>query len=979
MKKPIAESEIEGLFLSFLEEMDYTVLTEENLADDEAIRSDITQVILEKPFEEALYRINPDLPQGAIDEARRKALRPVSPSLEENNLQFHKYLREGVDVRYSDPEKGKKHEKVWLMDSSHPENNHWMAINQFDVKEGGHHRRPDVVVFLNGLPIAVVELKNPSDEKATIKSAFRQLQTYKREIPSLFHFNQLMVVSDGLQARVGSLSANWDRFMPWRTVDGEKIQPLGMPEMEVMAKGIFDRKRLLDYLRYFITFESDGEKIIKKIGAYHQYFAVNKAVDCTLKAAGKGGDQRAGVIWHPQGSGKSLSMVFYAGKLIQQREMANPTLVLLTDRNDLDDQLLSTFARNQALLGQKPEQAENREHLQELLSVAAGGIVFTTIQKFFPEEKGKKYPRLSDRRNIVVIADEAHRSQYDFIKGFARHMRDALPEASFIGFTGTPIEFDDKNTPAVFGDYIDIYDIQRAVEDQSTVPIYYESRLAKIDLKEEEQPRIDPAFEEITEGEEEDQKEKIKSKWSRLEALVGTEKRVGMVAKDLVDHIEKRWAVMEGKAMIVCMSRRICVDLYEAIVRLRPDWHGEEDQEGIIKVVMTGSASDPEGWQDHVRSKMRRKELAERFKDPRDKLKIVIVRDMWLTGFDAPCLHTMYVDKPMRGHNLMQAIARVNRVFGDKPGGLVVDYLGIAHYLKLALEHYSDGDRKAAGIDQEMAVNIMVEKYEIVRDMFHGFDYSGFWKASSRERLEIIPRAMEHILKVDLHLYMEEEGGKNPEKHRFMKAVSELSRAFALAVPHERAMKISDEVGFFQLIRANINKYRSRVGERREEDIEAAVRQLISQAISTDDVVDIFSAAGLQKPDISILSDEFLEDVKKLPHKNVAVELLQKLIKDEIQTHQRTNLVQSRSFSKLLQETINRYYNKTLETAQIVMELIELAKQIREAKNRGEELGLSTEELAFYDALDPHDTYVKVMGDDQLKTIACELAKTERI
>jgi type I restriction enzyme R subunit len=820
-----------------------------------------------------------------------------------------------------------------------------------------------VVVFVNGLPLAVIELKNPANENATALDAFKQFQTYKAEIPSLFVFNEALVASDGLAARAGTLTSDWERFMPWRTVEGDDLAPKELPQVEVLIKGIFEKQRFLDLIRYFIVFEETRQGISKKMAGYHQYHAVRKAIDCTLQAVR--GDRRAGIIWHTQGSGKSLTMAFYAGKMIQHHEMANPTLVVLTDRNDLDDQLFETFANCKELLRQKPVQAESRPKLRELLSVASGGVVFTTIQKFMPEEKGDHFPRLSERRNIVVIADEAHRSQYDFIDGFARHMRDALPNASFIGFTATPIEKADRNTLAVFGDYIDIYDINQAIEDEATVPIYYEARLAKLDLKEEERPKIDPEFEEVTEGEEASIKEKLKTKWAQLEALVGAEKRIKLVASDIVEHFEKRLEAMEGKGLIVCMSRRICVELYNEIIQLRPGWHNREDEKGFIKVVMTGSATDPVEWQQHIRNKERRKKLGDQFKDPKEPLKLVIVRDMWLTGFDVPCLHTMYLDKPMRGHGLMQAIARVNRVFKDKPGGLVVDYLGIAHELKQALSEYSERDRGKAGIPQELAVTVLLEKHEIVKAMLHGFDYSSFFTGTPGERMRVVPAAMEHVLSL-------EEG-----KPRFMKAVSDLSKAFALAVPHEKALAIQDQVGFFQAVRAAFVKNTEGNGKR-PEDLDLAIQQIVSRAVSSDQVVDIFKTMGFKRPDISILSDEFLEEVRGMPHKNLAFELLRKLINDEIRTRSRKYLVQSRSFAEMLEETIRKYHNRAIEAAQVIEELIRLAKEMREANKRGENLRLTEDELAFYDALETNDSAVKVLGDETLRTIARELVETVR-
>ena len=751
-----------------------------------------------------------------------------------------------------------------------------------------------------------------------------------------------------------------------------------MTELEVVLRGVCEKHRFLDLLRHFIVFEDQGGGVLmKKMAGYHQFHAVNVAVEETLRAAldkkastrrhgGDPGDHRIGVIWHTQGSGKSLTMAFYAGRMILTPEMENPTIVVLTDRNDLDDQLFGTFAKCADVLRQPPVQAEDRADLRKKLSVASGGVVFTTIQKFLPEERGDRHPVLSDRRNIVVIADEAHRSQYDFIDGFARHMRDALPNASFIGFTGTPIELTDKNTRAVFGDYISVYDIQRAVEDGATVPIYYESRLAKLALEESEKPKIDPSFEEVTESEEVERKEKLKSKWAQLEAVVGTERRLKIIAQDLVEHFEDRLDAIEGKAMVVCMSRRICIDLYREIALLRPEWAQDDDAAGSLKVVMTGSASDPLDWQPHIRNKPRREALAERFRKPADPFKLVLVRDMWLTGFDAPSLHTMYVDKPMRGHGLMQAIARVNRVFKDKPGGLVVDYLGLAPELKEALAAYTEsGGTGKTAIDQAEAVAIMLEKYEVCLGLFYGFDWSVWKTGPATERLTIVPSAQEHILSLP--------DGKN----RLLQTVTQLSQAFALAVPADEALAIRDEVGFFQTVRGALAK--SAPGERKtDEELDHAVRQIVSRAVVSDEVVDLFSAAGLSRPDISILSDEFLAEVRGMPQRNLAVELLRKLLDGEIKPRSKKNLVQARSFAEMLEQSVKRYHNRAVEAAAVIEELIHLAKEMREASTRGAALGLSEDELAFYDALGTNDSAVKVLGDDTLRMIAQELVKTVR-
>jgi type I restriction enzyme R subunit len=993
----LVENDVELASLNWLQQLGYVTVFGPHLAPNEPSteRSSFGQPILPKRVKAALQKLNPALPAEALEEAFRKVRQSSHPTLIENNRAFHRLLAEGVDVEFRNRERQIVHDKVWLIDFANPSNNEFLGVNQFTVEESHFNRRADVVVFINGIPLAVLELKNIADEQATIRKAFNQLQTYKAQIPSLFHSNALLVISDGHQAKLGTITSDWERFMSWRTITGKELVPPGSLQLETMLKGVFDKTRLLDLVRNFIVFEDDGEKVTKKLAGYHQFHAVNKAVESTLKAAGvaanpllrssrreeahsnsgagsqslvtsaatnQTGDRRAGVIWHTQGSGKSLSMVFYAGKIVQHPAMENPTVVVLTDRNDLDDQLFDTFSFCKELLRQTPVQAQDREHLRELLNVASGGVVFTTIQKFFPDEKGGRHPLLSDRRNIVVIADEAHRSQYDFIDGFAKHIRDALPKASFIGFTGTPIESGDKNTQAVFGDYIDVYDILQSKEDKATVPIYYEARLAKIDLKPEERPKIDPNFEEVTEDAEEATKESLRRKWAQLEAMVGTDKRIALVAEDLVKHWEARYAAMEGKAMVVCMSRRICVELYKAIRKLRPAWHHDDDDKGVMKIVMSGSASDKLEWQQHIRSKARREELAKAFKNPKKPFRIVIVRDMWLTGFDAPSLHTMYVDKPMRGHGLMQAIARVNRVFKDKPGGLVVDYLGLAEELKQALADYTNSKGKGdITLDQEEAVAVMLEKYEQVCAILHGFDYEAAAETSAAKRMPLIAQAAEHVL------------GKPDGKQRFLQAVTELSKAFALAVPHDSALEIRDEVGFFQEIRAVLTKSITEGDGKSPEELDLAVRQIVSRAISSDKVIDIFDAAGLKKPDISILSDEFLADVKHLPQRNLAVELLQKLLNNELKVRSKKYLVQSRSFAEMLEATICKYQNRTIEAAQVIAELIELAKQMREGQKRGEKLGLTDDEVAFYDALEVNDSAVKVLGEPTLKDIAREL------
>ncbi len=975
------EDTIESATFNYFESLGYATLRGGDIAPGEpaAEREAFSDVVLAGRLREALARLNKAIPPEALEDAFRKLTRPEAVSLVANNRIIHRMLVEGVEVEYRAADGRVKGDRVRVIDWDDIAGNDWLAVNQFTVVENHHNRRPDVVVFLNGLPVAVIELKNAADENATIWSAFNQLQTYKQQIASLFFTNALLIVSDGLEARVGTLTADRERFMPWRTIAGETLAPASMPELQVMMEGVFEKRRLLLLLRHFVVFEDDGKTVVKKLAGYHQFHAVNAALAETLRAvqqnaaaqnlgvyeagrkpAGELGDKRIGVVWHTQGSGKSLTMAFYAGRVVLERRMENPTLLILTDRNDLDDQLFGTFSRCHELLRQKPQQAKDRTSLRELLKVASGGVVFTTIQKFLPEAGGDSFPTLSDRRNVVVIADEAHRSQYDFIDGYARHMRDALPNASFIGFTGTPIDTGDKNTRAIFGDYVSIYDIQRAVLDGATVPIYYESRLAKLALLEGEKPKLDEEFEEVTEGEEIDRKEKLKSRWAQLEALVGTEKRIALIARDLVEHFEQRLEIMDGKAMVVCMSRRICVALYDAIVKLRPEWHADDDNAGAVKVVMTGSASDPLEWQGHIRNKPRREELAKRIKNPKDPFKIVIVRDMWLTGFDAPCMHTMYIDKPMRGHGLMQAIARVNRVFKDKPGGLVVDYLGLADQLKHALATYTEsGGTGKTAIDQAEAVAAMLEKYEVCCDLFHDFDWGAWTSGTPAAKLSLLPAAQEHVL------------SQNDGKNRVLKAVTDLSKAFALAVPHEAAIQIRDDVAFFQAVRAALAK--STPTGKSGDELDHAVRQIIANAVAPEGVIDLFAAAGLKKPDISILSDEFLADVRDMPHKNLAVEMLRKLLAEEIKVRAKKNVVQSRSFSDMLEKAMRAYQNRAVETAQVIEELIQLAREMKAAQVRGESLGLSDDEVAFYDALEANDSAVLELGDETLKKIAREL------
>ncbi|EMN8778011.1 type I restriction endonuclease subunit R [Pseudomonas aeruginosa] len=978
----LSEAAVEQALLDQLRALDYSIEREEDIGPDghRPERESYDEVVLKKRFEDAVTRLNPGLPLEAQQNAVRRVLQSELPSLLEENRRIHKLMTEGVDVEYYAEDGTLTVGKVALIDSKQPERNDWLAVSQFAVINGQNKRRPDVVVFVNGLPLGVIELKAPGRAGAHLLGAFNQLQTYKKQIPALFNTNVLLVTSDGIAARVGSLSADLERFMPWRTTDGTAVAPKGAPELSTLIEGVFEHRRLLDLLCHFTVFGETGSGLAKIVAGYHQFHAVRHAVNSTVMASSPEGNQRVGVVWHTQGSGKSLLMAFYAGQLVKHPAMANPTLVVLTDRNDLDDQLFSTFSMCRDLIRQTPVQAESRDDLQKVLNRASGGVIFTTLQKF-----GEIAEPLTRRRNVVVIADEAHRSQYGFKAkvdaktgeisyGFAKYMRDALPNASFIGFTGTPIEADDVNTPQVFGNYIDVYDISRAVEDGATVPIYYESRLARIELDEDEKPKIDAEVDDLTEDDLEADQERFKKKWSTVEALVGSDRRLALVAKDMVAHFEDRVAALDGKAMVVCMSRRICVKLYDEIVKLRPDWHSDDDNAGAVKIVMTGAASDPQGWQQHIGNKARRDLLAKRARNPNDALKLVIVRDMWLTGFDAPCMHTMYVDKPMQGHGLMQAIARVNRVFRDKPAGLIVDYIGIAQNLKSALQQYSKSDQENIGVDEAQAIAVMMEKYEVVRDMYHGFDYVSAMSGTPQERLAMMAGAIEWILDLQQKLAAKEntEEGKKNAHRRYQDAVLALSKAFALASASDEARDIREEVGFFQAIRAALVKSSADSGVSQQER-ELAIQQIISRAVVSTEIVDILAAAGIKSPDISILSDEFLAEVQQMEKKNLALEALRKLINDGIRSRSKANLVQTKAFSERLEDAVARYHANAITTAEVLQELIQLAKDIRAARQRGEESGLSDEEIAFYDALAENESAVQMMGDDKLRLIAHEL------
>jgi type I restriction enzyme R subunit len=1002
----VKEATLEQAALEWFAELGYATLHGPDIAPEAAAaeRDSFGDVILRQRLQAAIQRLNPDLPQDGMQEALRKLTRLDAPTLVGRNRQMHKWLRDGVEVEYRQPDGTIKGAQVLLLDYDQPQQNDLLAVNQFVIREGNHKRIPDVVIFINGLPLAVVELKSPADENATIDAAWQQLQTYKQEIPSLFDYNELLVISDGSNARLGSLTASFEWFKTWPTIEDD--QPVkGKLPLEVLIRGAFTPSRLLPLIRDFILFEedSDSDQVFKILAGYHQFHAVRAAVQETVRASGmlpveqvaeepegrfwagrmsggKSGDQRCGVVWHTQGSGKSFSMLFYSGAVISAAAMKNPTIVVLTDRNDLDDQLFGQFARCYEILRQPPVQAESVDHLRELLQVNSGGVVFTTVHKF-AEESGQ-FPQLSDRRNIVVMADEAHRSQYGFKArrttdketgedrysyGFARNIRDALPNASFIGFTGTPVELNDKNTKAVFGDYISIYDIQRAVHDQATVPIYYEARVIKLSFEDAAIESIDADFENVTEQEEVTTQEKLKTKWAALEAMVGDDDRLQLLARDLVDHFEKRIEAMDGKGMVVCMSRRICVDLYNEIIKLRPEWHSEDDEQGFVKVIMTGSAADGPEWQQHIRTKERRKSLAVHFKKASSPFRLVIVRDMWLTGFDCPSAHTMYVDKLMQGHGLMQAIARVNRVFGQKPGGLIVDYIGIGDSLQRALRTYTEsGGEGKTTVDVSEAIAALQKHYEQCCDLLHGLDWSTWETGTAAQRATLPQLAQEHIL--------EQDDGKA----RWQAHVGKLSQAYALCPVSDYALSIREGVAFFQIVATMMRKYSA--SGKTATQLDLAVRQLVSKAVVTaqDRVIDVFTAAGIERPDVSILSEEFLEEVRALPHKNLAVELLRKLLQDEIKVRHRRNVVQSRAFSDMLQQTMNSYHNRSITTLEIIDELFQLAAKLKECANRGMELNLTPEEECFYDALIQNSSAEELMGDTKLKVIATELVNTVR-
>lgn len=1015
----LTENIIESYAIELLEKLGYAYIYAPGIAPDSENpeRDSFEQVLLTGRLKKAIKKINPQLPPDAQAEAIKEIQRIASPDLLNNNETFHRLLTEGIPVykRIDGDERG---DRVWLIDFKNPQNNEFIVANQFTIIENGTNKRPDVILFVNGLPLVVIELKNAADENTTVHAAFKQVETYKASIPSLFTFNAFVVISDGLEAKAGSISSGFSRYMAWKSADGQLEASHLVSQLETLIKGMLNKETLIDLIRHFIVFEKSSREdkdgitsifTVKKIAAYHQYYAVNRAVESTLRAAGYAseagenlsmvaeppetyglpgvskqalGDRKGGVVWHTQGSGKSLSMVFYTGKIVLLME--NPTILVITDRNDLDDQLFDTFAASKQLLRQEPVQAADREHLKELLKVGSGGVVFTTIQKFQPEE-GNVYELLSERENIVVIADEAHRTQYGFrpktidakdsqgnvvgkkiVYGFAKYMRDALPNATYLGFTGTPIESIDVNTPAVFGNYVDIYDIAQAVEDGATVRIFYESRLAKVNLSEEGKQLVEDLDDELDQ-EDLTNTQKAKAKWTQLEALVGSENRIQNIAKDIVEHFSQRQEVFEGKGMIVSMSRRIAADLYEAIIQLKPEWHSDDLNKGVIKVVMTSASSDGPKISKHHTSKEQRRLLADRMKNPDDELQLVIVRDMWLTGFDAPSMHTLYIDKPMKGHNLMQAIARVNRVYKDKPGGLIVDYLGIAADLKKALAFYSDaGGKGDPTIMQEQAVQLMLEKLEVVSQMYHGFEYETYFEADTGKKLSMILAAEEHIL------------GLEDGKKRYINEVTALSKAFAIAVPHDQAMDAKDEVSFFQAVKARLAKFDGTGSGRTDEEIETTIRQVIDKALVSEQVIDVFDAAGIKKPDISILSEEFLMELKGMEHKNVALEVLKKLLNDEIKARAKKNLVKSRSFLEMLENSIKKYHNKILTAAEVIDELIHLSKDIVEMDNEAKQMGLTDYEYAFYTAVANNDSAIELMQQEKLRELAVVLTETIR-
>ncbi len=990
MTSGFSENDVEEAGIETLKELGWNYFDPMAIAPDgpSPQRQSFGDTILTKQLEMAVQKLNPHLPEAPIETAIRQVLNTDKPNLIEENHRLHKLLTDGVGVEYRGDDGAIKSDRVWLVDFQEPANNSWVVTNQFTIVENGKTRRPDVICFLNGLPVAVLELKNAASENATVHDAYNQLQTYKAEIPSLFRTNAVLIASDGMEARIGSLTANEERFMPWRTVDGQDFAHRGTPEQDTLLQGVLNHRVLLDLISDFTVFGDKGDGLFKVVAGYHQYHGAKKAVAGAIKASRPEGDRKVGVIWHTQGSGKSFLMAFFAGLAVKSKELENPTILVLTDRNELDDQLHGTFDTCHELLRQRPKQADSRADLKELLDTSAGGVIFSTVQKFSPERDEDIFPLLSERRNIIIVADEAHRSQYGLSSkldtrtgkkkyGYAYFIRQALPNASFIGFTGTPVENGDVNTPAVFGEYIDVYDISRAVEDGATVPIYYESRIARIELDDELKPQIDAEIEALTKDDTLAESEKHKAKWASIEALVGSKLRLEQIARDMVEHLEKRIEAQPGKAMAVCMSRKICVSLYDEIIKRRPDWHSDDDEDGAVKIVMSGAASDPVEWQKHIGGKRRRDALAKRARKVDDPLKLVIVRDMWLTGFDAPCMNTMYIDKPMRGHGLMQAIARVNRVFKDKDGGLIVDYIGVAGNLRNALAHYSPGDQERVGVDQEAAIAALNEAYESIQEVFHGFDFSPGLTGTPREKLATLGLAMDWVLNWQENLAKEAKSEDAKKKaHTAYASVSlALSKAYKLAAASPEAAEIRDEVGFFEAVRAILAK-KTGTGKIASKERAFAVQQLIDQAIVNSEIVDVLAATGIKTPDISILSDEFLAEIQGLKQKNLALEALKKLLNGEISARSKTNTVEARKFSQMLEDAVSRYHAGTISALEMIQELINLAKEVQSSYKRGEETGLSQEEIAFYDALALHEKAVEVLGIDQLRVIAHELVQS---
>ena len=974
----MTEDQLEQETLGWLQEVGYSVLNGPEIAFDgrNPERPDYRQTLLPFRLKEAINQLNPTIPASAREDALKQVQDLGIPALLSANRLFHKFLVNGVPVQYQ-KDGETRGDFVRLIDWTSPDKNDWIAVNQFTIKGPRNTRRPDIILFVNGLPLVLIELKNPADENADIWKAYDQIETYKEQIPDVFQYNEILVISDGTEAKMGSLTSDVERFMAWRTIDGLSLDPLGQfQELQTLVRGLLSPQYLLDYLRFFVLFEDDG-KLVKKIAGYHQFHAVRAAIDQVIVASRPGGSQKGGVVWHTQGSGKSITMTCFAARVMQEPAMANPTVVVITDRNDLDGQLFGVFSLSQDLLREQPVQATTRQDLRaKLANRPSGGIVFATIQKFMLGEDEDSFPILSDRSNIVVIADEAHRTQYGFDArltgkegaeryqaGYAQHLRDALPNATFVAFTGTPVSSEDRDTRAVFGDYIHIYDMQQAQEDGATVAIYYESRLARLSLRAEDIPQIDAEVDELTEGEEQSAQAKLKSRWAALEKIVGSEPRIAQVAADLVGHFEERNTVMPGKAMIVAMSRDICVHLYNEIIKLRPDWHDDDPEKGAIKIVMTGSASDKALLRPHIYDSKTKKRLEKRFKNPLDGLKLVIVRDMWLTGFDAPCVHTLYVDKPMKGHNLMQAIARVNRVFKDKQGGLVVDYIGIGNELKAAMKEYTGSSgRGQIKVDANEAYSVLAEKLDILRGILHGFDYSDFLTSGHKA----LAGAANHVLGIP-------EG-----KRRFADTAVAMSKAFSLCCTLDEAKAVREEVAFMQGVKVLLTKRELSTQRKNDEQRDLAIRQIISSAVVSDSVVDIFDAVGLDKPNIGLLDEEFLGQVKNLPEKNLAVELLERLLQGEIKSRFKSNVAQDKKFSDMLNGVITRYQNRAIETAQVMEELIQMAKKFREATKQGEVLGLTEDEVKFYDALANNESAVREMTDETLKKIAHELTENLR-